>query len=133
MSVSDFSADVRRRVSRIIITALEVDAHGDALDPETDIIHDLGADSLDIVEIVMALEEEFDVVIDEINMEHLTEVGAIYAHIDRDNRAYEKWRPNSTADVQLTDDEKLLRLRDQMFDLDFMRKLVADGKVIGLI
>ena len=49
---------------------------------ETDIINDLGADSLDLVELIMALEEEYDVTItDESVYEHKT-VGDIATFIE---------------------------------------------------
>lgn len=48
-------------VRELLARQLEVDA--DLITPETDIIDDLGADSLDIVELIMAVEEEFDIVI----------------------------------------------------------------------
>jgi acyl carrier protein len=52
------SANIEETVKRIITEQLGVDA--DKVVPEASFIDDLGADSLDTVDLVMALEEEFD-------------------------------------------------------------------------
>ena len=46
--------------------------------PEADFAEDLDADSLDIVELVMALEEEFDIEVDEEELEGVTTVSAAF-------------------------------------------------------
>jgi acyl carrier protein len=51
--------DVETRVKEIIVEQLGVDAS--EVNPQASFVNDLGADSLDTVELVMALEEEFDV------------------------------------------------------------------------
>ena len=43
------------------ILSSQIDVEADSITLETDIVDDLGADSVDIVELSMALEEEFDV------------------------------------------------------------------------
>ena len=48
-------------VRELLAHQLEIDPA--QIGPQTDILEDLGADSLDIVELVMAIEEEFDIVI----------------------------------------------------------------------
>ena len=53
--------------------------------PETTFIDDLGADSLDIVELIMALEEEFDMEIPEEEAEKITSVGDVVKYIE-DNK-----------------------------------------------
>lgn len=65
-----FSED---RVKEIIAKELEVDAK--QLAPEAKFIEDLGADSLDIVELVMALEEEFGLDIPDEEADKLKTVG----------------------------------------------------------
>ncbi len=52
------SVNIEETVKKIIIEQLGVDA--EKVVPEASFIDDLGADSLDTVELVMALEEEFD-------------------------------------------------------------------------
>ena len=51
---------------------------------ESSFIDDLGADSLDIVELVMALEEEFDIEIPDEDAEKVTTVGDVVEYI-KDN------------------------------------------------
>jgi acyl carrier protein len=55
--------DVEARVTEIIVQQLGVDA--DKVTAEASFVDDLGADSLDVVELVMAFEEEFGVEIPE--------------------------------------------------------------------
>ena len=61
------------RVKEIIAKELEVEAK--QLTPEAKFIEDLGADSLDIVELVMALEEEFGIDIPDEDADKLKSVG----------------------------------------------------------
>jgi acyl carrier protein len=70
MNVAAFSED---RVKEIIAKELEVGAQ--QLVPEAKFIEDLGADSLDIVELVMALEEEFGIDIPDEDAEKMKTVG----------------------------------------------------------
>jgi acyl carrier protein len=65
-----FSED---RVKEIIAKELEVDSK--QLAPEAKFIEDLGADSLDIVELVMALEEEFGIDIPDEDADKMKTVG----------------------------------------------------------
>lgn len=48
-------------VRKVLAEQLEVDPN--SITPETDIMDDLGADSLDLVELVMSLEERYDIVL----------------------------------------------------------------------
>ena len=50
-------ATVFERVKNVVVDKLSVD--GDAVVPESSFVEDLNADSLDLVELIMALEEEF--------------------------------------------------------------------------
>lgn len=49
---------------------------------DTDIANDLGADSLDIAELMIALEEQFDINIDENDALNVTTVGQVIDYID---------------------------------------------------
>ncbi len=51
-------SDIEERVKKIVVEQLGVKE--DQVTPEASFVDDLGADSLDTVELVMALEEEFD-------------------------------------------------------------------------
>ncbi len=63
------------KVKDIIVEQLGVNA--DQVTPEASFIEDLGADSLDTVELVMAFEEEFGADIPDEDAEKLTTVGAV--------------------------------------------------------
>ncbi|MEL6257754.1 MAG: acyl carrier protein, partial [Pseudomonadota bacterium] len=52
-------SDTLERVKKIVVENLDVD--GEKVVPEASFIDDLGADSLDLVELVMAFEEEFNI------------------------------------------------------------------------
>ncbi|MBO5438326.1 MAG: acyl carrier protein [Thermoguttaceae bacterium] len=54
----------------------------DKLSPETSFVQDLGADSLDIVELVMALEEEFQITIPEEANDDVQTIGDAVRHIE---------------------------------------------------
>lgn len=64
---------VFEKVKRIIVEQLGVEE--DEITMESSFIDDLGADSLDIVELIMALEEEFDLEIPDSEAEKLQTVG----------------------------------------------------------
>lgn len=69
-----------QRVKEIIVEQLGVNA--DQVTPEAKFIEDLGADSLDIVELVMALEEEFGKEIPDEQAEKLLTVGDVVKYIE---------------------------------------------------
>ena len=50
---------------------------------ESNLIDDLGADSLDIVELSLALEDDFDITVEDDDFEKLQTVGAIVKYIER--------------------------------------------------
>lgn len=68
------------KVADIIADQLGVDKATIKL--ESKVIDDLGADSLDVVELVMALEDEFGVSVDEDKVQNLVTVGDIVKLID---------------------------------------------------
>lgn len=67
--------NIQKKVQDIIVEYLG--ANPDQVTPEADIIEDLGADSLDQVELVMAFEEEFACEIADEDAEKLTKVSDI--------------------------------------------------------
>ncbi|HNR93963.1 MAG TPA: acyl carrier protein [Kiritimatiellia bacterium] len=67
------------KVKEIIVEQLGVNA--DQVTPEASFIEDLGADSLDTVELVMAFEEEFGAEIPDEDAEKLTSVGAVINYL----------------------------------------------------
>ena len=72
-------ASVQDRVIDIVASQLGVSK--DQITPETSFINDLGADSLDTVELVMELEEEFDINIPDDTAEEIRTVGQAIDHI----------------------------------------------------
>lgn len=73
-------ASVLERVTDIVSEQLGVDK--DKISTDTSFVNDLGADSLDTVELVMELEEEFDVNIPDDAAEKIQTVGQAVAFID---------------------------------------------------
>ncbi|HEX2077870.1 MAG TPA: acyl carrier protein [Longimicrobium sp.] len=72
-------ADIEAKVKEIIINELGVDA--EKVTPEASFVEDLGADSLDTVELVMAFEEEFGMEIPDEEAEKLRTVGDAIQYI----------------------------------------------------
>ena len=70
---------VFEKVREILVDQLDVDE--DAVTMEASIQNDLGADSLDIVDLVMSLEEEFDCEIPDEEIENIKTVGDIVKYI----------------------------------------------------
>jgi len=68
------------RVKEIIVEELGVEP--DKVTPEASFVDDLGADSLDTVELVMALEEEFGIDIPDEDAEKMRTVGDAVAYIE---------------------------------------------------
>lgn len=74
-------ATVLERVRSKVANQLNVEE--DKISPESSFIEDLGADSLDVVELVMALEDEFGIVIPDDQSEKIVTVGDAVAFIER--------------------------------------------------
>jgi acyl carrier protein len=72
--------NIADKVKEIIIQNLNVP--GENVTPEAKFIEDLGADSLDTVELVMAFEEEFGIEVPDEEAEKLVSVGAVISHIE---------------------------------------------------
>ena len=73
-------AAVQERVIDIVAEQLGVDK--EKVSPDTSFVNDLGADSLDTVELVMELEEEFDINIPDDAAEKITTVGQAIKFIE---------------------------------------------------
>lgn len=73
--------DITAKVKEIIVEELGVEAS--EVTPEANFIEDLGADSLDTVELIMKFEEEFDIDIADEDAEKLTTVGAVIAFLEK--------------------------------------------------
>src|SRR5262252_2589844 len=81
LSEEEFMEPVADRVKKIIVDQLGVEE--DLVTPEASFVDDLGADSLDTVELVMALEEEFGIEIPDEDAEKITRVKEAVDYIDK--------------------------------------------------
>lgn len=72
-------ADIFEKVKEIIVEQLGVEPED--VKPEASFVDDLGADSLDIVELVMALEETFELQIPDEDAEKIRKVGEAVQYI----------------------------------------------------
>lgn len=70
---------VFEKIKNIVAEQLGVDA--DEITMDSTFVEDLGADSLDVVELVMAMEDEFDMEIDEDQAENISTVGDVVEYI----------------------------------------------------
>jgi acyl carrier protein len=70
---------VEARVAAIVGDQLGVDV--DKLTPESSLLDDLGADSLDVVELIMALEEEFGLKVPDDDVENIRSVGDVVQYL----------------------------------------------------
>ncbi len=64
------------------ILSSQFDVEEDSITPETNIADDLNADSLDVVDLLMSLEDEFDVEIPDEQAEHIRTVGELVSYIE---------------------------------------------------
>ena len=73
-------SDIQNRVKAIIVDKLGVDES--EVKPEATITNDLGADSLDTVELIMELEKEFNITIPDDQAEKIATVGDAIAYVE---------------------------------------------------
>ena len=71
--------EISERVKSIIVEQLGVSL--EEVTPQASFIEDLGADSLDIVELIMALEEEYDLEIPDVDAEKIQTVDDVTKYI----------------------------------------------------
>src|SRR5512136_1788454 len=75
-----FMSDIASKVKAIIVDKLGVDEN--EVTPEASFTNDLGADSLDTVELIMEFEKEFDIAIPDDQAEKISTVGEAIAYIE---------------------------------------------------
>ncbi len=71
---------VLEKIAAILAAQFEVDA--ETITADTDFVEDLNADSLDVVDMLMSLEDEFDVEIPDEEIENIHTVGDLVAFIE---------------------------------------------------
>ena len=72
---------IEEEVRKIIVTQLDISE--EEVVPEASFTDDLGADSLDLVELVMAMEEKFDIEIPDEDAERILTVHSAISYIER--------------------------------------------------
>ncbi len=73
-------SEISEKVAKIIVDQLGVSA--DEVKPEASFIEDLGADSLDLTELIMAMEEEFDIEIADDDAQKMQKVQDAISYIE---------------------------------------------------
>jgi acyl carrier protein len=73
------SEEIMSKLKELVIDRLNVEE--EQIKPDASFVEDLGADSLDIVELIMGIEEEFDVEIPDEDAEKLTNVAEALAYV----------------------------------------------------
>jgi len=68
------------KVKEVLATQLDIDV--DKIEDTTDIAEDLGADSLDVVELMFSIEEEYNITIDEEQIRKFKTVADVAKYID---------------------------------------------------
>jgi len=74
------TVDMKKRIVEIIATQLGIDQAD--ITPQANVVDDLGADSLDVVELIMALEEEFNLEIPDDEAEKIKNVQDIFTYME---------------------------------------------------
>ena len=77
-------SDIASKVKAIIVDKLGVDEN--EVTPEASFTNDLGADSLDTVELIMEFEKEFDIAIPDDQAEKIGTVGDAVAYIENNTK-----------------------------------------------
>lgn len=72
---------ILERVRQLIAESMDIDVED--VQPDSDIIKDIGADSLDIVEMLMIVEEEWGIVVDDDDMRSFTTVQSVVDYIEK--------------------------------------------------
>ena len=71
--------EIQKKLKDIVVDRLNVEES--QIKPEASFVEDLGADSLDIVELIMGIEEEFDIEIPDSDAEKVVTVGDVVDYI----------------------------------------------------
>lgn len=80
-------AEIEETVKRLIHEQLNVDL--DEIRPDAHFVDDFGADSLDLTELVIAIEDEFEINVPESQIDKLTTVSSIVEHVHQHFAAQE--------------------------------------------
>lgn len=72
--------NIFEKLKAIVVNQLGIDA--DSVQPDSDIIKDLGCDSLDIVDMLMSVEDEFGVTVDDSDVAEMKTIADVVAFIE---------------------------------------------------
>lgn len=72
---------IEEKIFEIIVDQFNVDRN--SIDLETSFKNDLNADSLDLVELIMALEDEFDLELEDENIDDINTINDVIVNIDK--------------------------------------------------
>ncbi len=72
---------ILERVRQLISESMDIDIED--VQPDSDIIKDIGADSLDIVDMLLIVEEEWGIVVDDDDMRKFTTVQSVVDYIEK--------------------------------------------------
>jgi acyl carrier protein len=72
----------KEKVKEILADKLVLDPSLDQITDDSDLFNDLGADSIDVLEVVMELEEEFNCSIDDLLIEKVRTVNELYTALE---------------------------------------------------
>ena len=64
------------------ILSEQFDVEEDSITPDTSIVDDLGADSLDVVDLLMSIEDEFEIEVPDSEVENIKTVGELVKYIE---------------------------------------------------
>ncbi len=75
--------EIEKELKKIVCEQLGVEEEEDKVTAEARFVEDLGADSLDTVELIMAIEEEFDIEIPDEDAEKITTFGGALKYLQK--------------------------------------------------
>jgi acyl carrier protein len=82
--LEEIMSDIAEKVQKIIVDQLGVEAAN--VRPDASFVEDLGADSLDLTELIMAMEEEFDIEIADEDAQKIQKVQDAVAYIEKNKK-----------------------------------------------
>lgn len=79
--MSNNTQNIKERVIDIVSRSLDIDLDNQTITEESEFIKDLGADSLHLVDLIMALEDKFDIEISDDQAEKLKTIGDVVKYL----------------------------------------------------
>jgi acyl carrier protein len=73
--------EIQNRIAKVITAQLQISE--DSIQPDSHFVDDLGADSLDLTELVVAFEDEFNLEIPDSDFNHVTTVRGVVDYIEK--------------------------------------------------